>query len=255
MLEFFCRVQYTNTLYEQISRHIITTWNMITLDSINAMWDKWAIILTPLATNGQVLILVRSILAPLIYKLAMFILYEWQRLPKAPNSSGKLLLGHSIRYLVYIFPGDKDCVTHVQPILLSVCWLSGCARDVRSASLCRALCNYPPCQEPWFLSILKLRTLRPSVDHLPFSPPLPNLLSTASYIIPHPVLFLMELLYPCCLLLLISLFIWESCTLAPVGTLIFLSQDTETPPSPGGLFLSPSPESLYLPKNTQCSPC
>lgn len=76
MLEFFCRVQYTNTLYEQISRHIITTWNMITLDSINAMWDKWAIILTPLATNGQVLILVRSILAPLIYKLAMFILYE-----------------------------------------------------------------------------------------------------------------------------------------------------------------------------------
>lgn len=76
MLEFFCLVQYTNTLYEQISHHIDTTWNMVTLYSINAMWDKWAIILTLLATNGPVLILVRSIFASLIYKLPMFILYE-----------------------------------------------------------------------------------------------------------------------------------------------------------------------------------
>lgn len=144
MLEFFCLVQYTNTLYEQISHHIDTTWNMVTLYSINAMWDRWAIILTLLATNGPVLILVRSILASLIYKLAMFILYEWQKLSKVPTSLSKLLLGYWIRDLVYMFPGDKDCMTHVQPILLSVCWLSGCAMNVRSASVCRALCNYPP---------------------------------------------------------------------------------------------------------------
>jgi len=53
MLEFFWGVQYTNTLYDQISHEIDTTWNMVTLDnSIHAMWDKGAIILTPLTLNG-----------------------------------------------------------------------------------------------------------------------------------------------------------------------------------------------------------
>jgi len=53
MLEFFWDVLYSNTMYDQISNEIDTTWNMVTLDnSIHAMWDKRGLILTPLTPNS-----------------------------------------------------------------------------------------------------------------------------------------------------------------------------------------------------------
>jgi len=185
MLELIWGVQYTNTLYQEISSEIDTTCNMVALDnSIHAMWDKGALFLTPLGTNGPVLRLVRYILPATIYMWAMHILYQCQNWFKARRSSCRLHFAHLKRDLTSMLPGDRDSVTYEQHIWLSVSWLCGYARMWGVHRSSGYYATTPPVMNRDFFPLETLNT-PPSLYRLTLFSLFPNLLSTASYIPAH----------------------------------------------------------------------